>query len=235
MANFIIYEKQVDFREEYEIAILNFLGCREEKFKMFDYDSFVGDKHDRNIYIISSEDDCELLRIASDIRKDDWFSQIIFVGSFKNTDVSFYKNKLLILDYIEKDDKVSDNLKSAFFTSYGILSKDKTLSFALNAEIYRIPYNDILYIEKSNNQNFCVIHTENNEYNIKDTINNLEEILDPAFFMKTHRSCIVNLSAIRCYNCSENTIYFEDKSTDMISREKRNILKFRLIDEKISY
>ena len=217
MANFIIYEKQVDFREEYEIAILNFLGCREEKFKMFDYDSFVGDKHDRNIYIISSEDDCELLRIA------------------KNTDVSFYKNKLLILDYIEKDDKVSDNLKSAFFTSYGILSKDKTLSFALNAEIYRIPYNDILYIEKSNNQNFCVIHTENNEYNIKDTINNLEEILDPAFFMKTHRSCIVNLSAIRCYNCSENTIYFEDKSTDMISREKRNILKFRLIDEKISY
>ena len=34
MVNFIIYEKQADFREEYEIAILNFLGCREEKFKM---------------------------------------------------------------------------------------------------------------------------------------------------------------------------------------------------------
>lgn len=235
MVNFIIYEKQIEFREDYEIAILNFLGCREEKFKIFDYDNFVGDKHDRNIYIISSDDDRELLKIARDIRKDDWFSQIIFVGFFKNTDVSFYKNKLLILDYIEKDDNVSDNLKSAFFTSYGILSKDKTLSFTLNAEIYRIPYDDILYIEKSNNQNFCVIHTENNEYNIKDTINNLEEILDPAFFMKTHRSCIVNLSAIRCYDCSENTIYFDDKSTDMISREKRNILKFRLIDEKISY
>ena len=41
MVNFIIYEKQADFREEYEIAILNFLGCREEKFKMFDYDNFV--------------------------------------------------------------------------------------------------------------------------------------------------------------------------------------------------
>ena len=37
MINFIVYEKQIEFNDKYEIAILNFLGGRKEKFKILKY------------------------------------------------------------------------------------------------------------------------------------------------------------------------------------------------------
>lgn len=234
MINFIVYEKQIEFNDKYEIAILNFLGGRKEKFKILEYSKPTKEDYSRNIYILNSDDNEELFNLATEIRESgDWTSQIILVGFFKDTDKEFYNNKLLILDYIEDDEQLTSNLKKALFLAYNILNCDSSLNFSLNGEIYRIPYSDILYIEKGNNQNYCVIHTEEGDYTIKSTINHLEEILDSTIFMKTHRSCIINLSKVRYYNCSDNTVSFDNTQVDMIAREKRQILKIRLIDEKI--
>lgn len=238
MVNFIVYEKGAKLKNYYEMIILNFIGIREEKFKIFNYDEYNSKNQNRNIYILSTENIKEALNIAKSIRKhDDWVSQIIIITNLKNVNKNCLINKLLVLDYIDINSNVKDKLKEALYLAYNIFNKKKTLNFIINGEISKIPYGDILYIEKSNNQNYCTIHTVEEEYIIKETINNLEEQLDSAYFLKTHRSCIVNLYNIKYYNCSSNIILFNkgsNKKTDLVAREKRKIFKEKLIEEKIT-
>ncbi len=238
MVNFIVYEKGAKLKNYYEMIILNFIGIREEKFKIFNYDEYNSKNQNRNIYILSTENIKEALDIAKNIRKhDDWVSQIIIITNLKNANKNCLINKLLVLDYIDINSNVKDKLKEALYLAYNIFNKKKTLNFIINGEISKIPYGDILYIEKSNNQNYCTIHTVEEEYIIKETINNLEEQLDSAYFLKTHRSCIVNLYNIKYYNCSSNIIFFNkgsNKKTDLVAREKRKIFKEKLIEEKIT-
>lgn len=238
MVNFIVYEKGAKLKNYYEMIILNFIGIREEKFKIFNYDEYNSKNQNRNIYILSTENIKEALNIAKSIRKhDDWVSQIIIITNLKNANKNCLINKLLVLDYIDINSNVKDKLKEALYLAYNIFNKKKTLNFIINGEISKIPYGDILYIEKSNNQNYCTIHTVEEEYIIKETINNLEEQLDSAYFLKTHRSCIVNLYNIKYYNCSSNIIFFNkgsNKKTDLVAREKRKIFKEKLIEEKIT-
>ena len=238
MINFIVYEKGAKVRNYYEMIILNFIGIREEKFKIFEYDNYQNKSHNRNIYILSTDCIEEALDIAKNIRNDDdWFSQIIIITNMKHINKKLLINKLLVLDYIDKNGNVKNKLKEALYCAYNICNKDKTLNFMMNSEINKVPYNDILLIEKSNNQNYCTIHTLDDEFIIKDTINHLEEQLDSAYFMKTHRSCIVNLYNVKYYSCSSNIVAFNgdgNKKTDLVAREKRKILKSRLMDEKIT-
>ncbi len=234
MINFVIYEKQASFNDRYEIAILNFLGGKEEKFKITKYEDLIKEDTSRNVYILDSEDVFELYQMATKIRESgDWTSQIILVSNFKDIHKNFYNNKLLILDYLEDNERLDNNLKKALYTAYKVLNYDSSLNFSLNGEIYRIPYSDILYIEKQNNQNYCTIYTEKEHFLIKDTINNLNETLDSAIFMKTHRSCIINLHKVTHYSYYNNVISFDNIDVDMIAREKRQILKLRLLDEKV--
>ena len=235
MINFIIYEKDIELKSCYEMIILKFLGNRQEKFKIVDYGCDFQKDCDRNIYVLGSTCDDEVLEIAKNIRNScDWTSQIVIISDIKDVENFVFRNRLLILDYIDYDDELDKNLKEAIYVAYKILTKNKTLDFLLNGEIYRIPYQNILYIEKGNNQNYCTIYTAcDKKYTIKDTINNLEEKLDPAYFMKTHRSCIVNLYNITHYNCTDNIISFENKKIDLVAREKRQILKSKLTNEKI--
>ena len=235
MINFIIYETDEKRRNKYELAILNFIGIREEKFKIFNYFDYKEINETNNIYIISEHNIKNALKIVSEIRNnDDWNSQIIVISEFDNTNLKLLINQLLVLDYVYINGDYTSRLKKDLYIAYKILTKDKTLSFCSNSEVNKIPYNNVLYIEKNNNQNYCTIYGKDNEYIIKNTINNLEKELDRAYFLKTHRSCIVNLYNVEHYNSSENIIYFIDgKRIDLVSRDKRKILKSRLIEEKI--
>lgn len=235
MINFVIYENELELKNCYEMIILNILGNKQENFKIIDYLDEYQKNCDRNIYILSSKDIFETLDIAKKIRDSgDWTSQIIIISNLEKEDNSIFSNRLLILDYIDYNDNINESLKRAICVAYKILTKNKTLNFRFNGETYRIPYQNILFIEKGNNLNYCTIYTKHdNQYIIKDTINNLEEKLDSAYFMKTHRSCIVNLYNILYYNYADNIIKFKNKEIDLIARERRQILKSKLIEEKI--
>lgn len=235
MINFVIYENELELKNCYEMIILNILGNKQENFKIINYLDEYQKNCDRNIYILSSKDIFETLDIAKKIRDSgDWTSQIIIISNLEKEDNSIFSNRLLILDYIDYNVNINESLKRAICIAYKILTKNKTLNFRFNGETYRIPYQNILFIEKGNNLNYCTIYTKHdNQYIIKDTINNLEEKLDSAYFMKTHRSCIVNLYNILYYNYADNIIKFKNKEIDLIARERRQILKSKLIEKKI--
>ena len=232
MVNFIIYENDKKIRDQYELIILNFIGMREERFSVFDYFDFDDFNSTNNIYIISEPNIKHAIKIVASIRdKGDWKSQIIVISELNQSNFRLLMNKLLVLDYIDIKSDYCNCLKEDLFIAYNILIKNKTLNFSFNSEINKIKYSNILYIEKNNNQNYCTIHTIDNNYIIKDTITSLEKKLDSTFFMKTHRSCIVNLYNIGQYNYYENIISFiNGDQIDLISRDRRQILKNRLVE-----
>ena len=233
MINFVIYEKRVDLHKIYELIIFNLLGSRREKFKIFEFEDLDNINYGKNIYILGSYDQKELIALSKNIRINDWNSQIILISNFNTKNKDILNNKLLILDYIDDNEFSSEELKESLLTAYKILSQNRTLNFTSGSEIYRIPYFDILFIEKGNNQNHCVLNTKNGKIIIKDTINNLEEILDPAIFLKIHRSCIINIYSVIHYDFNKNILYFINNKTDMISRDKRQILKLKLLENTI--
>ena len=96
-------------------------------------------------------------------------------------------------------------------------------------ELYYIPHQDILYIEKSLNDNTSNIVTKNKAYNIRKTIKELEvELGNTINFIKTHRSCIVNLNNIIHIDFENNIIAFVNKEIDLLSRSHKKNLKERL-------
>lgn len=230
MLNFIIYEENKEILNFYKMIIINALACHEEEFKIFDFEEYINNKNDNKIYIISTKSYEEALTKTKEIRKEyGWHSQIIIIT--KCEEVTHTHNNLLILDHINKKENIRVLLKNSVLAAYKILSSEKSFKFSLNGEIYKIPYKEILFIEKRNNQNYCNIVTTNETYKIKSTIKEIEKHIDSACFLKTHRSCIVNLCNVTKYNYSENILYFKDISTDLVSREKRQFLKDKIIQK----
>ena len=79
------------------------------------------------------------------------------------------------------------------------------------------------------NDNICNIITKNENYSIRKTIIELEKILsDDIGFVKTHRSCIVNVRNITSIDFENNIIYFKDQMTNLISRSQKKKLKERM-------
>ena len=203
MIDFILYEDDWELNDLIKMTILNFLGCRQERFKIYDYNNYDVCSDNYKIYIISCHDYKKNMQIAKSIRySGDWSSQIIFIN---DTDDVIVHNKLLILDNIVISSNMKERIKCAVVAAYRILSFKKTFRFMVDGEIYCIPYKDILYIEKGNNQNFSTIFTANNSYVVKETICNLDEILDDTYFVKIHRSCIVNVFKIRRFKYNEKS------------------------------
>ena len=103
----------------------------------------------------------------------------------------------------------------------------------INGEIYKIPYKDILFKEKENNLNHSIIYTKNEKIKVNSTIKAIEEQLGSPRFFKTHRSCIINLDNVTKYQYNKNNIYFNSIKTSLISRDKKQILKEKLLENKV--
>ena len=65
----------------------------------------------------------------------------------------------------------------------------------LGPKLIVVDVNNIAYIYSCEKNNF-LITKDNNKYIIDYTIENLESMLDPKFFFKVSRKCIVSIEAI---------------------------------------
>jgi len=64
-----------------------------------------------------------------------------------------------------------------------------------NERILFLPVNEIIWIEAANK--YVVIHTESRSHISRQTIQSMEENLDPREFVRTHRSTLVRKAAVR--------------------------------------
>ena len=234
--NFIIYEDEDYFCKLYTSIIHKFMGPSDDNYKIYyfkDYSdkllSFIKKLSGQNIYILDIEVQGKSgIDLAREIRsyKRSTDDQIIIVTAHQDLVENAYHRKLLMVDFISKFDELEERLISCFRESYETFTENKFLSYKQDGEIIRIPYKDILFIEKDKLEDCLYIETNDDRYKYKANIATVEKILnnDKRFF-KTHRSCIVNLYKITKLNTSVPIIHFNDKYTNCLSRDKKKELE----------
>lgn len=236
--NFIIYEDENKYIEKYKKIIRKLLGPLDLNYKIIEIKEYnesskdiINNTEGSKIYILDIEVAGKNgLDLARRIRKTgDWTSPIIIVTSHEEFKNVGYTAKILMLNFISKCKELENQLIETLKVALEINLSNKSLCYTNKGETYRIPYKDILYIEKSLNDNICNIITKNNNYFIRKTIIELEKILsDDIAFIKTHRSCIVNIRNIKSVDFEKNTIFFENNKINLISRTQKRKLKERM-------
>lgn len=236
--NFIIYEDEKDYAKRYKNVINKMLMATNLNYEIIEFNEY-NEKTENELEKIDGNKtyilDIEVtgkngLELARQIRKTgDWTSPIIIVTSHDEFKTVGYTAKILMLNFISKSNELEKQLFDSLETALEINMSNKSLRYTNKGELYNIPYQDILYIEKSLNDNTSNIVTKSHIYNIRKTIKELEEELSNTIdFFKTHRSCIVNLKNVKHIDFENNIIKFVNKKIDLISRSNKKALKERL-------
>ena len=236
MINFVIYEDEEYFDKLYEDIIHKFMGKSDDQYKIYHFAEynqnlvdFIKSLTGQNIYIFDIEVKGKSgLDLAREIRnlKKTMNDQIIIATAHQDLIQNAFHKKIFMVDFISKFDELEDRLMLCFHEIYEIFNSNNFLSFKQDSEIVRIPYNDILFIEKDKYDECLYIETINDKFKYRGNIAKIEKILknDKRFF-RVHRSCIVNTFKITKINTSIPAIYFNDKYTNCLSRDKKKELE----------
>ena len=243
MINFIIYEDDKKYREMYVSIILKLIGSMQFAYKIIEiekYDKTTISKINKivgkKIFILDIEVPGKSgLDLAREIRNNgDWNSQMIVATNHEQLRSATLTSRMLMLDFISKYFDLENSLSECLKLCLNILENHKSLNFQYNGELYQIPYNDILYIEKNVDDPYSTIVTRENSIEIKRMIGTIEnELKDDGRFYRTHRSCIVNIDNITSIELKENIIWFGKKSTILLSRDRKAGLKELLSQSQV--
>ena len=236
--NFIIYEDENKFVDVYKRIIMKLMGHNNLNYNIIESNCFAAyekqelkNLENNKIYILDIEVPGKTgIELAREIRKaGDWTSPIIIITNHEEFQNVGFTKKILMLDFISKTSDIEQNLYDALLIALEINSGKKTFCFQKQGELFQIPYQDILYIEKTINDNSANIVTKNDVYLIRDTIQNLEkQFSDSEFFFKSHRSYLVNLKNIRHVNFDDGEIDFPNEGKALLSRSNKKKLKEKM-------
>ena len=208
------------------------LSIYEKNVSVCKYDNYTSEldliirNNKRKIYILDNEvNGVSGLDLAVKIRKYDWESIIILIIDFDKYSNDIFNTKLMFLDVIFKNNNCDDRLLDDIKLAISIITKKCVFTFSYNHVVYRIPYNQICYIEKEPRIKRCIIHTINENYYITGNINSILLHLDDNF-CRTHQSCIVNINNISKLDLSANMIvFYNGDKTDMLNVKMKKIIK----------
>ncbi len=241
MINFIIYEDELIFKEEYIKVIHRVMGSDTSVYKIHHFSSYtenlknlIENNREKKIYILDIEvpNSKSGIDLARQIRNcHDWTSQIIMVTAHEGLKEGDFRSKVLMLNFISKYDDCYNDLMKSLMLAHEILTYDRQLSIMQEGEIYQFPYDDIQYIEKDLDTEYAVIHTSKDLLSVRQSMISLLKQLDnDPRFIRTHRSCIVNVYNIKSVDFLNSIIKFKNgKTTDLLSRRYKRDLKEHLL------
>ena len=127
-----------------------------------------------------------------------------------------------------KNHNFSEQFMNRLYNILRFYKQQPSLSIIQNGEIYKILYQDILYIEKELYTNQCRIVTINASFSIRSSVKQIEQKLGcESNFFKCHQSCIVNLQNVIHIDFASNKIYFEKGDLSLLSRSRKQELKIK--------
>ncbi len=103
-----------------------------------------------------------------------------------------------------------------------VSSEDEFLSLEIDHDKVIIPYGRILYFESNNKKIY--VNLQHEKYCISDTLERLEKYL-PDYFIRSHRSYIVNKRKIKNIFLSKGEIVLEHEVFVPVSRSYKPIIK----------
>ncbi|MFA5407310.1 MAG: LytTR family transcriptional regulator DNA-binding domain-containing protein [Bacilli bacterium] len=133
----------------------------------------------------------------------------------------------MLLDFISKFDDYQKNLYETLQLTLKILDNKKQLIIKIAQTIYKIDFNDILYIVKEEGKRNTIIKTFYQEYSVSLPLTEISEKLS-SDFIRTHRACLVNKVNIKTIDFKENVIMFKnDESINLLSKKcKKEVKKY---------
>jgi DNA-binding LytR/AlgR family response regulator len=94
----------------------------------------------------------------------------------------------------------------------------RKIALEFNGKNYVVPTKDISYIEILNHN--IRVHLENNVFECRNSLKNLEDVLTGSPFVRPHNSFIVNLDHVT--SMSQTEIVMKDQTKISISRKKKD-------------
>ena len=211
-----IYNVMINYDIEYNIKVFNNIK------EIIDYKT-----SNFKVYILNDNlKEVSGLEITKHIRKNDWQSIIILESIYKELKYKIIDEKLYILDVIIKDDKYKDNLQNNIKICIDIYDNTpNTLKYTYKKTIYNIKLQEIICIEKDNDNKRCIIKTSNNYFYIQGSLKNIEDKLDKRF-IKCNKKYIININEVYYYNIKENLIALKNDIiiSDISRNKKREII-----------
>lgn len=235
MQKIIIYENDNNYMKKNIEGIYKALATTNIDYRILKFNAYseglnqiIKDKTTRKIYILDIEvPEISGLEVAARIREFDWDSIIIFATAYDKYKNDVFYTRLMALDFVCKHQGYEERLADDVKVAIKIIDKNKNFVFSYNHNIYRIPYNQICYIEKEPIIKRCIIHTYKNNYSISGTLNGIMEKLE-GNFIRTHQSCIVNADNIKNVDFSNNIINFGNGiTTDMLTNKNKKEVSIR--------
>lgn len=152
---------------------------------LFEY----SENHDLDILLLDIEmDGMNGVELARTLRKENDALQIIFVTGYDDYIADGYD--VAALHYLMKPLK-EEKLMSVLDRAVRLISdREKNIVLNVSGMVLKLSLDKIVYIEAQ--QNYIVIHTEQEEYRVKRTLSSVEKELDNGFF-RAGRSFIVGL------------------------------------------
>lgn len=189
---------------------------------------FIDKNVGKKIYILDIEIDPHSgLDIARKIREKDWESIIIILTAHYELLYDAFKNRLMLLDFISKFDNYEHNLYETLKLALKASDIKKQLSFEFNRTLYKIDFNDILYIIKDTGKKKIIIKTFFKEYAVSLNLNKIKNMLNNSF-IQTHRACIINRENVKNIDFKENMITFvNNEKISLLSKTyKKDVKKY---------
>lgn len=195
-----------------DISIDNFKTAESFLFQWSDYD-----KYDI-IFLDIKLSEMSGIELSNRIREKNKTIDIVFVTGFFKYALHGYR--VSALQYLMKPIDTSDLYFCLDKTFNRVNSKDEisTLVIETTKKIIKLDYNKI---------NYCImfspyieVHTNSEKITLRKKISEMEEILPSKYFVRCHRSYIVNVKYIK--SITKNNVLLENGINIPISRGKYN-------------
>ena len=215
MINFIICDSNKTFSNETKKIINNIMSKNNNQYKMHMYDDYSADLNrlindktvDNKIYILDLEyKNANGIEIAHEIRDNDFNSIIIFFTFIHDKYLHILLKTPLIFNCVNKNEP--KQLEKSLIKAVKYVKKD-TLNLNNGQIIYKIKYDDILYITTNIENRGITIVTTNEKINHRISLNEISKILNNDF-VKTHRACYVNKNRIFKVDFRNREIIFDN-------------------------
>lgn len=156
------------------------------------------------------------MKTAEEIRKVNSQVHIVFLTVYE--EYVFESFKVGAFRYLLKPLKDDEFIETMDALKAKVFSLDEYLTIRFQKEYFRIPYEEILYIEVVDHK--VLIHCENKTYQWRGSLEKLQQELDGKGFYQIHRSFLIHVKKIRRYNST--SVWFANGVKIPIGKSRLN-------------
>lgn len=248
--NVVICEDNLEHRQFIQSQIINYAAFHEPSIEIV---LSTGKAEEVLDFIQSNRADCyfidiELnsnklngLELASEIRKKEPFTNIIFITQHANLLKLTFTYKIAALDFIVKSNSallaknIIEALKAAFerYKQIGQSDEEQFFQIKIGEKIKNILLDDIYYFETSHIIHKIIIHEKNGSHEYYGKLKDLNEI-DERFF-RCHKSYVVNIQHVKEINKKERMLTMTNGAQCPISHRALPLIQKKLDEFATSY